>query len=274
MSAAKTILATAIAAVAALTLAACGGNSNNTKGADGANGPSSVAIPAKPSGATAPTTAPAESAPASGGTPSSSIPAGELPDAAGLIATSSNDLKVQRSVHVVLSTDGDLVGVPVRELTGDVTTTPTGAASGNANVRIDEQFVKADFIVIGGQLYAKLDGVNFTKVGDAQQSYDPAVLLDPNIGVPNLVGKIENPKSEAREAVDGADTVKISGTLPSSVFDPIVPGLKNRADSFPITIWVATATPFVLVKAEITIENATITIATSKWGDPVTITAP
>lgn len=266
---------TAFAAVAALALTACGGGDDDEPAAGpDAPGASSSAPPAKPDDAGAPATAPVESAPASSDVPTSVIAAGELPDAVTLIDQSATDLRVQKSVHVELSTTGELIGVPVRELSGDVTSTPAGAATGNANVRINEQFYKTDFIVIGGQLYAKLDGANFSEVGAAQESYDPAVLLDPERGVANLVAKIQNPVSEARETVDGADTVKITGTLSPSEFDSIVPGLGGRTEAFPITVWVTAAAPFVLVKAEVTIDDAVITIDTSKWGEPVTITAP
>ena len=58
---------------------------------------------------------------------------GPLPDAATLVKQSADATKNVKSVHLVLSIQGKIPGLPIKTLTGDLTTAPATAASGNAS---------------------------------------------------------------------------------------------------------------------------------------------
>ena len=57
-----------------------------------------------------------------------------LPDAATLLKQSSQSTKAVKSVHLVLSATGEIKDLPIKTLTGDLTTAPGTAAKGNANI--------------------------------------------------------------------------------------------------------------------------------------------
>src|ERR1700734_1626484 len=57
-----------------------------------------------------------------------------LPDAATLVKESIQSTKNVKSVHLALSVNGKIKHLPIKTLTGDLTTTPPPAAQGNANI--------------------------------------------------------------------------------------------------------------------------------------------
>ena len=57
-----------------------------------------------------------------------------LPDAKALVKQSADVTKTVKSAHLELSVAGKIQGLPLKTLTGDLTTTPT-AGKGNAKIR-------------------------------------------------------------------------------------------------------------------------------------------
>ena len=91
----------------------------------------------------------------SGCSSSSKQAGGSLPDAANLIKESSQTTKNVKSVHLVLTVNGKIKHLPVKTLTGDLTTSPDTAAQGNANITfggsdIDAQQAHEDLIFADG----------------------------------------------------------------------------------------------------------------------------
>ena len=79
-----------------------------------------------------------------------------LPDAATLLGKSNLTTRNVKSVHLVLSVNGKIKDLPVKTLTGDLTTTPATAAQGNANITFGGSDIDAQFVVDDGTLYAAL----------------------------------------------------------------------------------------------------------------------
>ena len=98
-----------------------------------------------------------------------------LPDAATLIKESNQTTKNVKSVHLVLSVNGKIKHLPVKTLTGDLTTTPATAAQGNANITFGGSDIDAQFVVDDGTLYAAMSPGQWESFGPAAAIYDPSV---------------------------------------------------------------------------------------------------
>ena len=89
----------------------------------------------------------------SSGSKQSSAP---LPDATTLVKQSSDTTKNVKSVHLVLTVQGKIQGLPIKVLNGDLTTTPGTAASGNVQLTLAGSDIDANFVVYDSVLYATL----------------------------------------------------------------------------------------------------------------------
>ena len=99
----------------------------------------------------------------------------------------------------MLSVNGKIKHLPVKTLTGDLTTTPDTAAQGNANITFGGSDIDAQFVVDNGTLYAALSPGQWESFGPAAAIYDPSAILNPNTGLANVLTNISNPKSDSRE---------------------------------------------------------------------------
>ncbi|WP_324784068.1 LppX_LprAFG lipoprotein [Streptomyces sp. H51] len=217
-----------------------------------------------------------------------------LPDASRIVAESARTTQTLHDVHLNLAV-ADIPNLPVEKVDADVTNKVKGQgqAAGAARVRTSKQadFTDTKFVVSNKTLYAG-DGSAYQPVGPAEKVYDPGVILDKDKGIANVIAQIKNPKSEAREKIDGVDTVKISGTVDASVIDFIVPQSGKKGGPLPITVWIKDVPPPSgsakssapgkgspdkapnLVKAVVQQGDGTITVMLSKWGTPVSIPNP
>ena len=220
----------------------------------------------------------------------------DTPDAASIIAESSKTTQTLQAVHLILAVN-NVPNLPVEAVNADVTNQPigAGAAEGTAKVRTqpDAPFVEAKFVVVDKTIYAQTDPTGkYTNLGPAEKIYDPGVILDKDKGLANLIGKVQNPKVEGKETVDGVATVKVTGTVDAAVVDPIVPKSGDGGGQLPITLYIADVAPPTtsgtqlpsdsaspgtgpnLVKTVIKKGDGTITISLSKWAVPVTVAKP
>lgn len=217
--------------------------------------------------------------PVQGSGQASTPPSVDLKNGAALLEQTSQVTEMMHTVHIVMNVDKNVQGVPVQTLTGNVTNQPTVAAQGDGRFRIGQDYVEVKFVVVDGTLYAQLAGASYKNFGQAQKIYDPAVILNKDLGLGHLLQSVQNPAVSGDEALAGTPTVKITGTVDSTVVDKIVPsksqdGGPATSGSLPITVWVTTASPHNLVQAQITMGKGNVTLQTSDWQKPVTITKP
>src|SRR5271163_3986542 len=130
----------------------------------------------------------------SGCSSSSKQSGGSLPDGATLVKESSQVTKNVKSVHLVLTVNGKIKHLPVKILTGDLTTTPATAAQGNGTISFGDTSVDVRFVVDGGDLYAALSGDNWADYGPAAKVYDLSAILNPDNGLGNLLANFTNAK--------------------------------------------------------------------------------
>ncbi|WAC89546.1 LppX_LprAFG lipoprotein [Mycobacterium sp. Aquia_213] len=199
---------------------------------------------------------------------------GPLPDATTLVKQSADVTKTVKSVHLVLSTQGKIPGLPIKQLTGDLTTVPSTAASGNAQLSMAGSDIDANFVVYDSVLYATLTPNKWSDFGKASDVYDVSVLLSPDSGLANVLANFTNAKAEDRETINGQTTIKISGNVAADAVNKIIPSM-SATQPLPATVWIQESGDHQLVQANLQkSQGNSVQITVSDWGKPVTVTKP
>ncbi|WP_435795180.1 LppX_LprAFG lipoprotein [Nocardia aurea] len=220
---------------------------------------------------------------------------GPLPEATQIVQESAKTTQTLQAVHLNLAVT-NIPNLPVETVSADVTNQPqgAGAAQGEAKVRTkpDAPFIKAKFVVVDKSMWAQLEDGKYADLGPSEKIYDPGVILDKDKGLANVIAKVQNPKVEGRETIEGTAVVKVSGTIDASVIDPIVPKSGDGGGSLPITLYIADVAPPSgsesvqpsaapstgagpnLVRAVIKKGDGSIKVTLSNWAKPVTVTKP
>ncbi|MDI3315081.1 MAG: LppX_LprAFG lipoprotein [Mycobacterium sp.] len=197
-----------------------------------------------------------------------------LPDAATLLKECSQTTKGVKSVHLVLSVTGKVKGLPVKTLTGDLTTAPSTAAKGDATITLAGSDVDAQFVVYDTVLYAALTPNKWSDFGPAADIYDPASILNPHTGLANMLANFIDPKAEGRESLNGQDTVRITGKVSANAVNALAPQL-NATQPLPATVWIQENGSHQLVQAKMDQSPGnSIQMTLSNWGEPVQVTKP
>lgn len=177
-------------------------------------------------------------------TASSPSPGSPSPEAQQILQDSSKATKGLHSVHVVVTVN-NLSTLPFESVDADVTNRDIVAAPLRVHGLVRDQ-------ELGGH----------------------------HRGLGAVVGQVQNPTIQGRDAIDGLATVKVSGTIDAAVIDPIVPQLGKGGGRLPITLWIvdtnaSTPAPAAnLVRMVIDKDQGNVDITLSNWGAPVTIPNP
>lgn len=138
-------------------------------------------------------------------TASSPSPGSPSPEAQQILQDSSKATKGLHSVHVVVTVN-NLSTLPFESVDADVTNQPqgNGQAVGNAKVRMkpNTPVVATEFLVTNKTMYTKRGG-DYVSVGPAEKIYDPGIILDKDRGLGAVVGQVQNPTIQGRDAIDG-----------------------------------------------------------------------
>ncbi len=200
----------------------------------------------------------------------------ELPDAASLLKDSSETTKAQTSAHLKLSVQGQIAELPVESLEGDLTRTPAVAAKGTADiVFLGQRLQGVQFVVSDGDLYAAITaGGGLSNFGPAADIYDVAAILNPDVGLANVLANFSDPKADGRETVEGVGTVRITGTVSADAVNKIAPQIAATGP-VPGTAWIAEDGNHELMQARLDPSPGnSVTMTLSKWGEPVTVDKP
>lgn len=207
----------------------------------------------------------------SGGSKQSGAP---LPDATTLVKQAADVTKNLKSAHLVLSVIGKVPGLPIKTLTGDLTTAPSTAASGNVQLTLGGSDVDANFVVLDGELYATLTPNRWTDFGKASDIYDVSAILDPDTGLANLLANFTDAKAEGRDTINGQGTIRISGNVPADAVNKLASQL-NATKAVPATVWIQETGDHQLVQAKLDKSSGnSVQMTLSNWGQPVQVTKP
>jgi LppX_LprAFG lipoprotein len=231
---------------------------------------------------------------ASGTAATTATSAAATTDAAKLVAESAKTTQTLRSVHIDL-TATNLPKFPVSSVNGDVTSQQpgNGQAVGAAKFRAtpDAPFVDTQFLVTDKTFYTKGADGKYSSKGPSEKIYDPAVILDKDKGLANVIKNVQNPKVDGKETINGVATVKVSGTIDANVVDPVIPTLGQGGGTLPITLWIADVPPAAtptsipseqpspgtgpnLVRMVVNKDQGSVDVTLSNWAKPVTIPSP
>ena len=199
---------------------------------------------------------------------------GPLPDANTLIKQSAQTTRNVKSAHLVLTVTGKVPGMPIKNLTGDLTTTPATAASGNTTITLGGSDINADFIVVDGTLYATLTPNKWSDFGKASDIYDVSVILNPDSGLANALSNFSDAKAEGRDTIDGQTTIRISGNVTADAVNKIAPPF-GASGPVPATIWIQENGEHELVRANLQKSKGNaVQMTLSKWGETVQVSKP
>jgi lipoprotein LprG len=200
----------------------------------------------------------------------------EPPDPATLLNESSETTKAQTSAHLELAVEGEVPGLPVEFIDGELTQTPAVAAQGTLDMTyLGQQLKEVEFVVFEGDLWAALTaGGRLTNFGPASNVYDVATILDPDVGLANVLANFSDPAIDGEETVEGVDTVRIAGTVAADAVNNISPQI-GATEPVPGTAWISeeSSRELMQVRLEPSPGNS-VTMILSEWGEPVTVENP
>jgi lipoprotein LprG len=192
------------------------------------------------------------------------------PDGAALLKEASETMKSVNSATFALTVTGQVPGVPVKEVSGDLNR--AGEAKGNAKLDQFGQTFEVEFVLFDKKLYIKGITGSWQEFGDASKIYDPSAILDPDRGVAKLLASIQSPVSEGREDVGGIKTVRVSGKVAKDIVSGLVPGVQSDVN---VKVWVKDEAGRQPVRAQVEISPGnTVNITLSEVNKPVSVTKP
>jgi lipoprotein LprG len=197
-----------------------------------------------------------------------------LPDATTLVKQSTDVTKNLKSAHLVLTVSGKIPGLPIKTLTGDLTTAPATAASGDVQLTMGGSEVDANFVVLDGELYATLTPNKWSDFGKAADIYDVSALLNPDTGVANVLANLTDPKAEGRDTINGQSAIRISGNVPADAVNKLASNL-SAGKTTPTTVWIQETGDHQLVQAKMDKSSGnSVQITLSNWNQPVQVSKP
>ncbi|WP_293343223.1 LppX_LprAFG lipoprotein [Mycobacterium sp.] len=197
-----------------------------------------------------------------------------LPDATTLVKQSADATKAVKSAHLVLSVQGKIQGLPIKTLTGDLTTAPATAAKGNATITLGGSDIDANFVVLDGDLYATLTPNKWSDFGKASDIYDVSTLLNPDNGLGNALANFSDAKAEGRENINGQNVIRISGNVSADAVNKIAPQF-NATQRVPSTVWIQETGDHQLVQVSVEKSSGnSVQITLSNWGEQVQVSKP
>lgn len=197
-----------------------------------------------------------------------------LPDAAPLVTQSIAATKDLKSAHLMLTVNGKIPGLPLKTLSGDLTTVPTTAATGNVKFTLGGSDIDANFVIFEGALYATLTPNKWSDFGPAAAIYDPSQVLNPETGLANVLANFTDAKAEGRDIIDGQSTIRISGKVSAQAVNQIAAPI-NASQPVPAIIWVQETDDHQLVQAQLSPSSGnSVQMTLSKWGQRVQVSKP
>jgi lipoprotein LprG len=203
---------------------------------------------------------------------------GSLPDGAGLLKEAAASTADVRTAHFTLTVNGEVPDLPVKKAEGDLTREggESGAAKGTVSMELLGSLFEGEFVLVDDSLHIKgpTGGWQELPASMVRSLYDPAAILDPERGIANVLGNVQNAKTEGTDDIDGVSTYRVTGRVTKDVVADLVPGIDSDVD---ITFWVRQDDGHQPVKASVRMPldgDPTVDVTLSDIDKQVSITAP
>jgi len=202
--------------------------------------------------------------------------AGDLPAGDSLLKDSAAAMRDIKTAKFLITADGAVAGLNLRRAEG--TLTKEGNAQGTAQIDQAGLNVELTFVIVGDKIYLKgpTGGYQTLPLALAASVYDPSAILDPDRGIAKVLSTAADPKTEAKEAVDGKDAWRVAAKMSANDLVTIVPGVTGAV---PGKLWISTSDKR-LLKAAFTVpdvgdtKGGTVTVTFKEFDAPATISAP
>ena len=201
--------------------------------------------------------------------------AGDLPDGVALVRDSAAAMREIKTAKFLITADGAISGLSLRRAEG--TLTKEGNAQGTAQIEQAGTNVDLTFVIVGDKIYIKgpTGGYQTLPLSLAASVYDPSAILDPDRGVAKVLSTATDARTEAAEAVDGADAWRVAVTANGADLATIIPGVTGNT---PGKVWVGKSDKR-LHKAVFTLPadggaTGTVTVTFQQFDAPADIKAP
>lgn len=198
---------------------------------------------------------------------------GAAPDPAQLLSASAASMRPVHTLHLAMTVNGVLPGVPVNTVDGDLAA--AGQAQGTAEISSFGQLVEYQFVLIGDSLYLKGPTGPFDKYPATivTSVLDPATILNPDKGIAHVLAAITSPESAG---VDNDDD-KITGQLTADAVKPVLPQVRGDVT---VAVWLKQDSKHLPDKLEVTVPGSNggkptvVDLVLSNVDAPVTIRPP
>lgn len=198
-----------------------------------------------------------------------------LPDGAQLVKDSEQTTRKLQSVHLLLTVNGEITGLPISKMEGDLTNVPAVAAHGKANiVFVGQKLDDVEFTVVDGNLFAAITPGSWADFGPAADIYDVSAILSPDLGLANVLTNFTDAKADGRETIGGVETVRVTGTVSGEAVNGISPQIAATGP-VPATAWIQEGGDHQLMQAKLEpTPGNSVQMTLTDWGKAVTVTKP
>jgi hypothetical protein len=201
--------------------------------------------------------------------------------AEGVLAAAAERWDETDSAHFNLTVDGDAFvdddqTIALRAADGDILRPDSVEATAKLGVSLVT--LDVSMIAVSNDMWI----TNFVngrwEEAPPDFGYNPALLFSDTDGIGPVLKKLQSPKLEDDEDVDGTNAHVVSGTVDRDAIDKITAGAIEN-DNVPVTVWIADETSDIL-KIVITgattaeAEESTWTLLVNDHNDPVEIEPP
>jgi lipoprotein LprG len=154
------------------------------------------------------------------------------PDLAGLsgpelLEVTADEMAGLETVRLVMTVDSELADLPLTRMEAQVTR--DGDAAGAASIEQFGQLLEADFVVVGDDFHFRLlGGWQRLSRGDAAAlALDPAVIFDPDRGMPAILRTATDPEITATPDTSAVGMYEVAVAVNADLGRALVPGLPD-----------------------------------------------
>ncbi len=156
-----------------------------------------------------------------------------------VIAKARPAMQAVNSFHFSMETSKlskPMPGLFITKADGDVA--KPGKLAGNLAATVSGMAVNVQVVVDGKSQY--MTDVLSGKWGTMPPDFDVAQFFDPTKGVSDILANVKDPSSDGSENVDGTDSYRVKGTVPTTALKSLSPEVSATGD-LTTTLWIGSS---------------------------------